>query len=109
MERALELASKQLMMGVFGQSVSWFGTHFPASEISLSINIAPRHLVGKVLAPCQPYSLDPQRIIFEVAGASAMQDLNIPVAALTRLRMKGFQLSIDDFWPGFSSIVVLGG
>lgn len=102
------------MMEVFGQSVSWLATHFPASKISLSINIAARHLVeasfvGKVLALSQLYLLDPQRIIFEVAGASAMQDLNISVAALTRLRIKGFQLSIDDFGPGFSSIVVLGG
>lgn len=101
-----------LTMEVFGQSIRWFASHFPDSDISLSINISARNLVetrfvDKVFALCQQHSLPPQRIIFEVAESSAMQDPTMSLAALTRFRMKGFQLSIDDFGTGFSSMVQL--
>lgn len=101
-----------LTMEVFGQSIRWFALHFPDSDISLSINISARNLVetrfvDKVYVLCQQHSLAPQRIIFEVAESSAMEDPTMSLAALTRFRMKGFQLSIDDFGTGFSSMVQL--
>ncbi|MES3009018.1 MAG: EAL domain-containing response regulator [Pseudomonadota bacterium] len=103
---------EELTMEVFGQSIRWFATHFPESGISLSINISARNLVetrfvDKVLILCEQHSLDPQRIIFEVSESSAMEDPTMSLAALTRFRMKGFQLSIDDFGTGFSSMVQL--
>jgi EAL domain-containing protein (putative c-di-GMP-specific phosphodiesterase class I) len=56
---------------------------------------------------CRELTIDPGRVIFELTESSAMTD---PVAALnllTRVRMKGFQLSIDDFGTGYSSMVQL--
>ncbi|TFB49969.1 EAL domain-containing response regulator [Cryobacterium tagatosivorans] len=46
----------------------------------------------------------PQDIILEVAESRLMLDQRAPLEVLTRLRMKRFRLSIDDFGTGHSSL-----
>jgi EAL domain-containing protein (putative c-di-GMP-specific phosphodiesterase class I) len=48
--------------------------------------------------------IPPADIIVEVTESKLMGELGLSLAALTRLRLKGFQLSIDDFGTGFSSM-----
>jgi EAL domain-containing protein (putative c-di-GMP-specific phosphodiesterase class I)/ActR/RegA family two-component response regulator len=49
----------------------------------------------------------PQRVTIEVTESRLMGDLRAPLEVLTRLRLKGFRLSIDDFGTGHSSLVKL--
>ncbi|MFZ2868480.1 EAL domain-containing protein [Zavarzinia sp.] len=49
----------------------------------------------------------PGLIRFEITEQTAMGDSASALRALTWLRIKGFDLSIDDFGTGFSSLVVL--
>jgi len=49
----------------------------------------------------------PERLIFELTETSAMEDPVASLSLLTRLRMKGFQLSLDDFGTGYSSMLQL--
>lgn len=61
----------------------------------------------KAASICAEYEVPCDQVTFEVTESASMAD---PIAALdilTRLRLKGFQLSIDDFGTGFSSIVHL--
>jgi EAL domain-containing protein (putative c-di-GMP-specific phosphodiesterase class I) len=58
-------------------------------------------------ALCQRFQIDTERIVLELTETSAMVDPVLSLDLLTRLRMKGFQLSIDDFGTGFSSMVQL--
>ena len=53
------------------------------------------------------YGLEPSQIILEVTETALMQDLAKSLDTLTRLRLKGFNLSIDDFGTGYSSLVQL--
>ena len=46
-------------------------------------------------------------LILEVTESALMEELTKSLDSLTRLRMKGFQLSIDDFGTGYSSMVQL--
>jgi EAL domain-containing protein (putative c-di-GMP-specific phosphodiesterase class I)/FixJ family two-component response regulator len=111
---------------VLNQSLQWFSSQFtdPQTEpgrapidtadpdISLSINLSARSLhdhplVERIIACCHRYRVQPERIIFELTETSAMEN---PVAALdmlTRLRLHGFRLSIDDFGMGHSSMMQL--
>ena len=46
----------------------------------------------------------PQNLVFEVTESRLMQDPRIALEILTRLRLKRFRLSIDDFGTGHSSL-----
>ncbi|MDP2874732.1 MAG: EAL domain-containing protein, partial [Holophaga sp.] len=49
----------------------------------------------------------PGDLVLEVTESRLWQDLRIPLEVLTRLRMKRFHLSIDDFGTGHSSFTQL--
>lgn len=107
---------------VLEQSLGWFAEYFGAHRercvtagrepLSLSINISARNLLDlefadRLVARCSDLSVDPADLIFELTETSAMDDPTLSLDLLTRLRMKGFQLSIDDFGTGYSSMVQL--
>ena len=49
----------------------------------------------------------PQQVVLEVTESQLMRDLRAPLEILTRLRLKRFRLSIDDFGTGHSSLAQL--
>jgi EAL domain-containing protein (putative c-di-GMP-specific phosphodiesterase class I) len=51
--------------------------------------------------------VDPVRIILELTETTAAQRTAALFDILTRVRLKGFQLSIDDFGTGYSSLAQL--
>lgn len=84
----------------------------PEAMPTLSINLSARTLgdssfVERVAADCAALQIPPSQIIFELTETSAMEDPVASLDLLTRLRMKGFQLSIDDFGTGYSSMLQL--
>jgi EAL domain-containing protein (putative c-di-GMP-specific phosphodiesterase class I) len=52
-------------------------------------------------------SIDHKWVSFEVTEQTAMTNTGASLRALTWLRIKGFDLSLDDFGTGFSSLSVL--
>ncbi len=94
------------------QAFDWLGTCFPHSDLHLAINLSPKslgdiRLADRLEAAVNAKGLDPQRIVLEVTETSAMADPSTTLSLSTRLRLKGFQLSIDDFGIGYSSLVQL--
>ena len=51
--------------------------------------------------------ISPQSVVLEVTETKLMQDTRARVEILTRLRLKRFRLSIDDFGTGHSSLAQL--
>lgn len=110
-----------LTFEVVRRALEWFMTHIPAvvpgiepleSPPSLSVNISAIALrdaafIERLSDHCRESGLDPTRLIFELTETSAMENPVNSLDILTRLRMKGFQLSIDDFGTGFSSMLQL--
>ena len=106
---------------VVEQALAWFGPLcFGAAPLSsrvrnhlmLSVNISARTLSNEALFErvqknCQAQGIAPARLIFELTETSAMDDPVASLDLLTRLRMIGFHLSIDDFGTGFSSMLQL--
>ncbi|OOG23688.1 hypothetical protein B1C78_10400 [Thioalkalivibrio denitrificans] len=80
--------------------------------LTMSVNISARTLndaafVDRLAARCEALEIHPANLIFELTETSAMDDPVASLDLLTRMRMKGFHLSIDDFGTGFSSMVQL--
>jgi EAL domain-containing protein (putative c-di-GMP-specific phosphodiesterase class I) len=102
----------ELSTQVFEQGLWWFSGAFPRGELKLSLNISAKslvdlHLVDSLFNLCREYHVAPERIVLELTETSAMTDPILSLDLMTRFRVKGFQLSIDDFGTGFSSMVQL--
>lgn len=102
----LEGLNKHLTGLVIEQVCQDYQAHFQAfSEMTISINISaldldsltfPDELNHKVSG----VNLDPSRVIIELTESKAVEQLKKGLDILARLRLKHFQLSIDDFGTG---------
>ncbi len=113
----------ELTAVVLDRALGWFGPRFVAAhtaanlapvhngfaDVSLSINLSASSLrdmriVDDSTAACLRHGVPAAKVIFELTETSAMDSPVDALTALTRLRVKGFQLSIDDFGMGHSSL-----
>lgn len=81
-------------------------------SLRLAINISPRLMSSMTWFElfehrCQEHKVDPKRITLEVTESSSQGGKVLALEILSRLRLKGFLLSIDDFGTGFSSLETL--
>lgn len=78
-------------------------------DITVSVNFSAQVLcvleLPEILSETiQSSGLESSHVVIEVTESSLAQDMNITLDILTRMRLKGFGLSIDDFGTGFSSL-----
>jgi EAL domain-containing protein (putative c-di-GMP-specific phosphodiesterase class I) len=97
---------------IFEAALAWLAGNFPDTAYCMSLNVSAKsltdfHLAESLQNLCRSHSLAPSRIILELTETSAMIDPVVSLDLLTRFRVKGFNLSIDDFGTGFSSMVQL--
>jgi EAL domain-containing protein (putative c-di-GMP-specific phosphodiesterase class I) len=81
-------------------------------DLQVAINLSPLNLrsgslADDIAALCLEHTVPPERITIEITETAAMDDALQALDTLTRLRLKGFKLSIDDFGTGFSSLTRL--
>jgi len=76
--------------------------------VNLSMdNLASPDFTDFVAGLAAQAGVPPQTMELEVTESRLMEDLRIPLEILTRLRLKRFRLSIDDFGTGNSSLAQL--
>ncbi len=80
-----------------------------APGCTLSINLSPDQLSDLSLPDnltrlIRQFYIDPQRIIIEITETGILRDLTVALDILTRLRLKGFGMSIDDFGTGSATL-----
>ncbi|HEV2268620.1 MAG TPA: EAL domain-containing response regulator [Steroidobacteraceae bacterium] len=78
-------------------------------DLSIAINLSPillerGELVQEISELQQQHGLRAEQIVLEVTESSLLRDLAIALGVLTRLRLRGFRLSLDDYGTGFSSM-----
>jgi EAL domain-containing protein (putative c-di-GMP-specific phosphodiesterase class I)/CheY-like chemotaxis protein len=78
-------------------------------DLQLGINLSPSMLSDVTLPDrfvdlAAKSGVDPDRIVFEITETGVARSELIYLEIVTRLRMKGFRLSIDDFGTGQSSL-----
>jgi EAL domain-containing protein (putative c-di-GMP-specific phosphodiesterase class I)/CheY-like chemotaxis protein len=78
-------------------------------DITVSVNLSGKSLrdvsladrLGKIVGA---EGLEPKHLVFEVTESVATGELGRALENLSRLRMRGFGLSIDDYGTGYSSM-----
>lgn len=81
-----------------------------ALRVSVNVsmdNLASLDFLNFVAQCAADLGLAPQEVVLEVTETRLMQDTRAPLEILTRLRLKRFRLSIDDFGTGHSSLAQL--
>ncbi|MEO8297556.1 MAG: EAL domain-containing response regulator [Burkholderiales bacterium] len=98
--------TRVVMRAALAQAGQWREAGLPLRlAINLSMdNLAQLDFPDYALALVTTAGIEPQQVVFEVTESRLMQDLRGPLDVLTRLRMKRFRLSIDDFGTGHSSL-----
>ncbi|MDH5517057.1 MAG: EAL domain-containing response regulator [Gammaproteobacteria bacterium] len=81
-------------------------------NIAVSINVSAKNITSlslpeQLTEQINNHGLDPGSITLEITESALMGELKTSLDILTRLRIKGFGLSIDDFGTGNSSLVLL--
>ncbi|MDH5391828.1 MAG: EAL domain-containing response regulator [Gammaproteobacteria bacterium] len=81
-------------------------------NITVSVNVSAKNITSlslpeQLTEQINHHGLNPGSIMLEITESALMGELKTSLDILTRLRMKGFGLSIDDFGTGNSSLVLL--
>jgi EAL domain-containing protein (putative c-di-GMP-specific phosphodiesterase class I)/CheY-like chemotaxis protein len=98
---------------VFARGVAECGHLWQSGhQLRLSLNLSAHNLDDLTLPDwtmelCTRLGVPASAVTIELTESATMQDTVKSMDILTRFRLKGFQLSIDDFGTGFSSLVQL--
>ena len=77
-------------------------------QVAVNLSIQPNSgFLDEVVGLATKAGVPPQRMVLEVTETRLMEDLRTPLEILTRLRLKRFRLSIDDFGVVNSSLAQL--
>ncbi|MCB1954989.1 MAG: EAL domain-containing protein [Rhodocyclaceae bacterium] len=92
-----------------GQAARWHAAGLP---VQLSINLSVRdllgpHLVGDRRLALQSHGASARWFMLEITESAIMDDPARALEVAGQLRQMGFQLSIDDFGSGYSSLSVI--
>lgn len=83
-----------------------------ARPYRVSVNVPPTSVelpgfVSRTVALAEEAGLAPEHIVLELTESSPLSDMPGVQAALSRLRIAGFDLALDDFGTGYSSLIGL--
>ncbi|MDE2197165.1 MAG: bifunctional diguanylate cyclase/phosphodiesterase, partial [Gammaproteobacteria bacterium] len=92
------------------QAAEW-GMEFDA-PVQISVNLSPRQILDLGLPEQVERILENARLpaaclVLEITESLAMQNLDITVDLLNRLRQPGINIALDDFGTGYSSLSYL--
>ena len=78
-------------------------------DLSIAINISPlllnrSELLEEIADLQKTHEVPTDHIVLEVTETSLVRELGVALGVLTRLRLRGFGLSLDDYGTGFSSM-----
>lgn len=100
----------QLTWSILEKSAaSWQGWLMRGLQAAVSINLSLKSLgdpglAERITSRVAAQNLASKNVMLEITETAAMTDLAKALENLTRLRMKGFGLSIDDYGTGYSSM-----
>ena len=81
-------------------------------KMSVAVNIAPQLLTNldlpdEITELARENGVSTERVMLEITEVGVMEDPHLAMDILTRFRLKGFHLSLDDFGTGSSSLTQL--
>lgn len=102
----IEALTEQVIQQAVSQASSWKSEKL---ELQMSVNISAENIASLTLPEqlsrvLMEYQIDPTMLTLEVTESALMGHVATSLDILTRLRIKGIELSIDDFGTGYSSL-----
>lgn len=90
---------------------NWEEKGYP--EIKVSVNISRKNLglasfISEILGLADKYEIKRHCLEIELTESSVFEDVNRMIATGKKLQEHGFEISMDDFGSGYSSINLLG-
>ncbi len=84
----------------------------PDQDLRFAINFSPRVLsrpgmVEQLTGALEIWGVAPTAVVVEITETTLVNDLEVSVQVLRRLRDRGIRIAIDDFGTGYSSIAYL--
>ena len=101
--------TRVVLTGALAQAKVWQDAGWVlrvAVNVSM-VNLASLDFPDFVAGLAAQAGVPPQGLVLELTESRLMRDLRAPLEILTRLRLKRFRLSIDDFGTGHSSLAQL--
>ena len=95
-----------LLDEVLTDLVLWrnLGIQVPVAINLSAASLADRNLANEILFRVARAGIQPRTITFEITESALVVDVASALATISRLRLKGFGFSIDDYGTGFSSM-----
>lgn len=102
----------EITQQILEEALRWMTEVDAVAPLSLSINLSAKTLIDlgfadRLARHCKAAGVNPDRLILELTETTAMEDAVLALDLVTRLRMKGFHISIDDVGTGYSSMAQL--
>jgi EAL domain-containing protein (putative c-di-GMP-specific phosphodiesterase class I) len=90
------------------QAARWAKSLAVPIAVNLSAtNLNDEAFPDKLVLLCREYDVAPSQIYLELTETATSRDTRSLKAILSRIRLKGFRLAIDDFGIGYSSMMQL--
>ncbi|HEY9753135.1 MAG TPA: EAL domain-containing protein, partial [Coleofasciculaceae cyanobacterium] len=88
-------------------AIAWLDARHP--KLQLSVNLSARQfkqttLLNSIDQILEETGLDPTLLVIELTETSVMEDVEVTIQTLQRLKTRGIHISIDDFGTGYSSL-----
>lgn len=101
--------TQQVLTQAFAQAKNW---QQAGLELRVAVNVSMDNLASLdfqnlVVDLAAKAGVSPHKVVLEVTESQLMGDIRVSLEILTRLRLKRFHLSIDDFGTGHSSLAQL--
>ena len=107
-ERAdlITLLTDTVLEQAFEQVLQWGAQGlYPSMAVNLSPRLLECHTIANRVAElASNYRVSADRIVLEITESSVLPKIGTALSVLTRLRLKGFRLSIDDYGTGYASL-----
>ena len=105
----IDALTQAVLAQALSDSAAWA---LQGCKLKVAVNVSMANLTAlefpeQITSAAAAAEVPPQSIILEVTESQLMKDLRAPLEILTRLRLRRFRLSIDDFGTGHSSLAQL--
>jgi EAL domain-containing protein (putative c-di-GMP-specific phosphodiesterase class I) len=101
--------TRSLLAAALGQRAAW---ERESLDLGVAVNLSARilpdlELPDELSTLVREAGADPAAVTLEITETAAMEDPVRVTDVLSRLRLKGFRVSLDDFGTGHSSLLAL--
>lgn len=89
-------------------SLNWLPKHLNGAKLSVNVSSEqfndPERLITFTNSLLKEYMINPQSLELEITESAIMPDPEKTLAAIQTLKSQGFDIAIDDFGSGYSSL-----